>query len=148
VDVNRRRRFLRPFGQREYWRSVGVRVALFEAESLGWGASCRNGGMVLTGMKLPGATLIKRYGREVVQRMYAARSSPLTSSSESSTKRESSAIFRAAATWKSPASKPISTIRSGRRAHQDEFQAQLRIIPKNALQCEIGSPIYFGGLGG
>src|SRR5258707_9308927 len=50
----------------------GVRVALFEAESLGWGASCRNGGMVLTGMKLPVPTLIKRYGREVVQRMYAA----------------------------------------------------------------------------
>jgi len=50
----------------------GVRVALLEAESLGWGASCRNGGMVLTGMKLPVPTLIKRYGRELVQRMYAA----------------------------------------------------------------------------
>src|SRR6202045_3278446 len=50
----------------------GVRVALLEAESLGWGASCRNGGMVLTGMKLPVPTLIKRYGREAVQRMYSA----------------------------------------------------------------------------
>jgi len=50
----------------------GVRVALLEAESLGWGASCRNGGMVLTGMKLPVPTLIKRYGREAVQHMYAA----------------------------------------------------------------------------
>src|SRR5258708_33427863 len=50
----------------------GVRVALLEAESLGWGASCRNGGMVLTGMKRPVPTLIKRFGREAVQRMYAA----------------------------------------------------------------------------
>src|SRR5258708_30613557 len=50
----------------------GVRVALLEAESLGWGASCRNGGMVLTGMKLPLPMLIKRYCREAVQRMYAA----------------------------------------------------------------------------
>ncbi|HXA82542.1 MAG TPA: FAD-dependent oxidoreductase, partial [Methylomirabilota bacterium] len=50
----------------------GVRAVLLEAESLGWGASCRNGGMVLTGMKLPVPTLIKRYGREAVQRMYAA----------------------------------------------------------------------------
>src|SRR6266403_3989802 len=50
----------------------GVRVALLEAESLGWGASSRNGGMVLTGMKLPVPTLIKRYGREAVKRMYAA----------------------------------------------------------------------------
>ena len=50
----------------------GVCVVLLEAESLGWGASCRNGGMVLTGLKLPVPTLIGRYGRELVQRMYAA----------------------------------------------------------------------------
>src|SRR5271167_4504445 len=49
-----------------------VSVAVLEAETLGWGASSRNGGMVLTGMKLPVPTLISRYGREPVQRMYAA----------------------------------------------------------------------------
>src|SRR5229473_63614 len=36
----------------------GVKVAVFEAETFGWGASSRNGGMVLTGMKLPAPTLI------------------------------------------------------------------------------------------
>src|SRR4029077_7652458 len=50
----------------------GVKVAVFEAETFGWGASSRNGGMVLTGMKLPVPTLIKRYGRDVVRKMYAA----------------------------------------------------------------------------
>src|SRR3979411_101976 len=50
----------------------GVNVAVLEAETFGWGASSRNGGMVLTGMKLPVPTLIKRYGREAVRRMYAA----------------------------------------------------------------------------
>src|SRR5437762_8708029 len=50
----------------------GVRVAVLEAETFGWGASSRNGGMVLTGMKLPVPTLIKRYGRETVRKMYAA----------------------------------------------------------------------------
>src|SRR5580658_5008673 len=49
----------------------GERVAVLEAEDLGWGASCRNGGMVLTGLKLPVPTLIARYGREVARRMYA-----------------------------------------------------------------------------
>jgi glycine/D-amino acid oxidase-like deaminating enzyme len=47
----------------------GVHAAVLEAEALGWGASCRNGGMVLTGMKLPVPTLISRYGHELVQRM-------------------------------------------------------------------------------
>src|SRR5712664_4629702 len=50
----------------------GVKVAVFESETFGWGASSRNGGMVLTGMKLPVPTLIKRYGREVACKMYAA----------------------------------------------------------------------------
>jgi len=31
----------------------GVNVAVLEAETFGWGASSRNGGMALTGMKLP-----------------------------------------------------------------------------------------------
>ncbi len=38
----------------------GVSVAVLEAETFGWGASSRNGGMVLTGMKLPAPTLIRR----------------------------------------------------------------------------------------
>src|SRR5258708_24157822 len=50
----------------------GVKVAVFEAETFGWGASSRNGGMVLTAMKLPVPTLIKRYGLEAVRTMYAA----------------------------------------------------------------------------
>src|SRR5579862_5070109 len=50
----------------------GVKVAVLEAETAGWGASSRNGGMVLTGLKLPVPTLIKRYCRELVREMYAA----------------------------------------------------------------------------
>src|SRR3989440_13082951 len=50
----------------------GVSVAVLEAETFGWGASSRNGGMVLTGMKLPAPTLIRRYGIETVRKMYAA----------------------------------------------------------------------------
>src|SRR5450755_4096192 len=50
----------------------GARVAVLEAETIGWGASSRNGGMVLTGMKLGVNKLISTYGRERTRRMYAA----------------------------------------------------------------------------
>src|SRR5262249_26071556 len=50
----------------------GARVGVLEAENVGWGASCRNGGMVLSGLKLGIPTLMKRYGRQATQRMYAA----------------------------------------------------------------------------
>src|SRR5277367_6187268 len=50
----------------------GATVAVLEAHAIGWGASSRNGGMVLTGLKLGVNKLISMYGRERTQRMYAA----------------------------------------------------------------------------
>src|ERR1700684_4289979 len=50
----------------------GAKVVVLESETIGWGASSRNGGMVLTGLKLGVNKLIAMYGRELTQRMYAA----------------------------------------------------------------------------
>src|SRR6186713_569950 len=50
----------------------GAKVAVLEAETIGWGASSRNGGMTLTGLKLGVEVLAKRYGRETTHRMFAA----------------------------------------------------------------------------
>src|SRR5216683_3038725 len=49
----------------------GTQVAVIEANAIGWGASSRNGGMVLTGMKLDVGTLAKRYGMDLTRCMYA-----------------------------------------------------------------------------
>src|SRR5277367_6685191 len=50
----------------------GAKVVVLESETIGWGASSRNGGMVLTGLKLGVNQLISKYGHEVARRMYAA----------------------------------------------------------------------------
>src|SRR5271167_307940 len=50
----------------------GANVAVLESETIGWGASSRNGGMVLSGMKLGVNKLISMYGRERTKQMYAA----------------------------------------------------------------------------
>src|SRR6202166_3168509 len=50
----------------------GAKVVVLESETIGWGASSRNGGMVLTGLKLVVNKLISMYGRELTRRMYAA----------------------------------------------------------------------------
>src|SRR5437899_10503748 len=55
----------------------GPSVAILEAETIGWGASSRSGGMVLTGMKLGATKLMSMYGREKAQRMHAASWSAL-----------------------------------------------------------------------
>src|SRR5215831_6892964 len=86
-----------------------VSVAVFEAETFGWGASCRNGGMVLTGMKLPVPTIIKRYGREVVRKMYAASLETIDCVEQIVRDESIDCNFSAAAIWRLPASSPIST---------------------------------------
>ena len=40
----------------------GASVAVLEAHHAGWGASSRNGGMVLTGLKQPASALVGRFG--------------------------------------------------------------------------------------
>ena len=48
----------------------GVKVVVLEAETIGWGASSRNGGMVLTGLKIAMQTATKRYGRERAKQLF------------------------------------------------------------------------------
>ena len=125
----------------------GVSVAVFEAETLGWGASCRNGGMVLTGMKLPVPTLIARYGRETVQQMYAASLESIDLV-EQIVKGENIDCAFSRCGHLEVACKPrhfAGYAESAARIRR-EFGHELRIIPKNELRQEIGSDIYFGGL--
>jgi glycine/D-amino acid oxidase-like deaminating enzyme len=125
----------------------GVSVALFEAESLGWGASCRNGGMVLTGMKLPVPTLIKRYGREAVHRMYAASLESIDLV-ERIVKEEGIDCDLSRCGHLEVACKQahFDDYAAAAARIKSEFNHELRIIPKNTLQTEIGSQIYFGGM--
>lgn len=125
----------------------GASVALFEAETLGWGASCRNGGMVLTGMKLPVPTLIGRYGREAVRRMYAASLESIELVEKIVTEEGIECDFSRCGHLE-VACKQAHFDAYAEAAEQirKDFQHELRIVPRDALRSEIGSDIYFGGL--
>src|SRR5512141_1229225 len=51
--------------------SRGARVVVLEREHVGWGASSRNGGQVLTGLKLDAASLVSRFGESRARRLFA-----------------------------------------------------------------------------
>jgi glycine/D-amino acid oxidase-like deaminating enzyme len=125
----------------------GVQVAVLEAETLGWGASSRNGGMVLTGMKLPVPTLITRYGRETVRRMYAA-SLASTDCVEQIVREENIECNFARCGHLEVACKQshFAGYEESAALIKQEFNHTLRIIPKGELCAEIGSDIYYGGL--
>jgi glycine/D-amino acid oxidase-like deaminating enzyme len=125
----------------------GVKVAVLEAETFGWGASSRNGGMVLTGMKLPAPTLIRRYGIETVRKMYSASLETIDCVEQIVREENIDCNF----------SRCGHLEVACKQAHFDgyeetaaltrrEFHHELRIIPKSELRAEIGSDIYFGGM--
>jgi glycine/D-amino acid oxidase-like deaminating enzyme len=125
----------------------GARVAVLEAESLGWGASCRNGGMVLTGMKLPVPTLIARYGREAVQRMYAASLDGIDLVEQIVKEEKIDCAFSRCGHLE-VACKPshFTAYAEAAARIKREFHHELRILPKEKLRDEIGSNIYYGGM--
>ena len=125
----------------------GVSVAVLEAETFGWGASCRNGGMVLTGMKLPVPTLIKRYGGEAVRKMYAASFETIDCVEKIVRNENIECNFlRCGHLEVACKQSHFDGYAEAAAFIQREFHHQQRIVSKSELRAEIGSDIYFGGM--
>jgi glycine/D-amino acid oxidase-like deaminating enzyme len=125
----------------------GARVVMLEAKTIGWGASSRNGGMVLTGTKLAARTVVKRYGLEMARRIYAASMASIDLVEQIVLDEKIDCNFSRCGHLET----------ASKQAHFDayersveliakEFGRELRIVPKSTLPSEIGSDIYYGGM--
>jgi glycine/D-amino acid oxidase-like deaminating enzyme len=125
----------------------GATVAVLEAHTVGWGASSRNGGMVLTGLKLGPATLISRYGKERTHRMYAASLKSIDCVEQIVREENIDCSFsRSGHLEVACKAKHFDEFQRSAEVIAREFNHQLRIVPKEQLHGEIGSAIYHGGL--
>src|SRR6202795_4072925 len=125
----------------------GVKVVVFEGETIGWGASSRNGGMVLTGMKLGVNQLISMYGRERTKRMYAASLAPLACVEQIIQEEAIECDFsRCGHLEVACKQKHFDDYSRQAEVIAREFNHQLRVVQKNELSAEIGSSIYYGGM--
>lgn len=125
----------------------GARVAVLEGESVGWGASSRNGGMVLTGMKLGVTQLIRKYGRELTRRMYAASLASIDCVEQIVGEEKIDCDFSRCGHLE-VACKQRHFDGYTRQAEliEVEFNHKLRVVPKTQLNEEIGSSIYYGAM--
>lgn len=125
----------------------GASVAVLEAEAIGWGASSRNGGMVLSGLKLGVNKLISMYGRERAQRMYSA-SLETIDCVEQIVREENIACDFSRCGHLEVACKQKHFDDYARQVETiaREFDHSLRIVQRNELSSEIGSSIYYGGM--
>src|ERR1700678_1217957 len=121
----------------------GAKVAVLESETIGWGASSRNGGMVLTGMKLGVNQLISRYGRDLTRRMYAASLESIDCVEQIIREEAIECDFsRCGHLEVACKQKHFDDYARQAEVIAREFNHQLRVVQRNELSAEIGSKLY------
>jgi len=125
----------------------GVDVAVLESQTIGWGASSRNGGMVLTGLKLGARTLLERVDRDLARRLFKA-SVDAVDVVEQLVAAENIDCHFTRCGHLSLASKAAhySHFESAAPVLEREFAHTVRLVPRKELPDEIGSDIYHGGV--
>jgi glycine/D-amino acid oxidase-like deaminating enzyme len=125
----------------------GARVIMLESETIGWGTSSRNGGMVLTGMKLGVNQLISMYGRELTRRMYAASLATIDCVEQIVREEAIDCDFsRCGHLEVACKQKHFDDYARQAEVIAREFDHRLRVVQRNELSSEIGSTIYHGGM--
>jgi glycine/D-amino acid oxidase-like deaminating enzyme len=125
----------------------GAKVVVLEAHTIGWGASSRNGGMVLTGLKLGVETLTARYGLEATKRMYAASLASIDLVEQIVREEKIECNFSRCGHLEVACKQShFDAYARSVEVIAKEFNHQLQVIPGNQLRSEIGSDIYFGGI--
>jgi glycine/D-amino acid oxidase-like deaminating enzyme len=128
-------------------RRRGASVAVLEAHTIGWGASSRNGGMVLTGLKIDAATLISRYGLPLARELFKASVDSVDAVDRIVRSEQIDCQFTRRGHL-ALASKPAHYAGFERAAEllARDFNHRTRLVPRAELRAELGSDRYFGGL--
>jgi glycine/D-amino acid oxidase-like deaminating enzyme len=132
---------VRTFAQR------GVKVVVLEAETIGWGASSRNGGMTLTGLKVAMQTAIKRYGHDLAKTLFQA-SIDSVALVEQIVKEENIDCGFARTGHLLAANKPkhFDVLKDEVDFMAKEFNHKVHLVSPKDLHSEIGTDVYHGAL--
>ncbi|MBL8098336.1 MAG: FAD-binding oxidoreductase [Anaerolineales bacterium] len=125
----------------------GVNVVVLEANTIGWGASSRNGGMTLTGLKLGMGTVMKKYGKEIAKQLFQY-SLDSVDTVEQVVKEENIDCGFKRYGHLLTANKPkhYKNLQEEVEFMEKEFNHKVKLISPQDLKNEIGSNIYHGGL--
>jgi len=125
----------------------GVSVGVLEAQTMGWGASSRNGGMVLTGLKVGIEALAKRYGYNVARRLFDLSLESINTVEKIVEDEKIQCSFSRSGhlelAWKA---RHFEGFESSAELMAKEYNHNLVVLPRTKLHDEIGSDRYFGGI--
>ncbi len=125
----------------------GIDVVLLEAQTIGWGASTRNAGMVLTGLKAGARALLDRFGQNLAKQLFRASVESVDCVEQLVGNERIDCDFHRSGHL-ALASKPAhydGFVRAAEILSRD-FGHEVRPVARADLAREIGSGLYFGGL--
>ena len=125
---------------------AGRSVVVLDAHPAGWGASSRNGGMVIPELKAGPAALERSYG-PLGRRMYDEVNQAfdhveglISAESIDCDYRRSGQLYLA------HAERVVASLMAMAREHGEELGEPVRFVPREELGDEVGSTAYAGGL--
>jgi len=125
----------------------GVKVAVLEANTIGWGASSRNGGMVLTGLKLGMQSVMKKYGRDIAKRLFQCSLASIDTVEQIVKEENIDCGFqRYGHLLMANKPKHYDALKKEIEFMGKEFNHRLHLLSKDEQHAEIGSDIYYGAL--
>ena len=125
----------------------GVNVAVLEAETIGWGASSRNGGMTLTGLKVPMQTIIKKYGREIAKELFQCSIDSVNTVEEIIKEENINCGFsRTGHLLAANKPKHFDALKDEVEFMAKEFNHKVHLVTSGELKSEIGTDVYHGAL--
>ena len=125
----------------------GIKVAVLEANTIGWGASSRNGGMVLTGLKLDMQTVMKKHGREIAKRLFQCSLDAIDTVEQIVQEENIDCGFtRSGHLLAANKPKHYEALKEEVEFMAKEFNHPVRLISRDKQKAEIGTDIYYGAL--
>ena len=124
----------------------GATVAVLESETIGWGASSRNGGITGCGLKAGAQTTFKRYGEKYGHEFWQASLAALDLVKEFATEEGVDFDFHQNGEL-CVAYKPshFENFKEDIEWNKRVLGHEIHLIPPSELKNSIGSPAYYGG---
>jgi len=124
---------------------VGATVAVVERDRAGFGASSRNGGQVLTGLKVGPKTLVARYGERRARELFDVSRASIERVealiAQESIDCEYGRVGHLQAAWKRS---HFETFREERDLLSRVFHHRIELVSRDDQRTELGSSAYHG----
>ena len=126
---------------------AGAQVAVLEQQTIGWGASSRNGGMVSPGLKLSARKLFAKFDAPLARELWQASLDAVDLVEDLATAESIDC------NWRRDGHAHLASKESHFEAMQDNavwfretLGHPLRVVPRGELRSEIGTDQYYGAV--